>query len=205
MPVNDVAQLTVVIQNAVTSDQFNNVLNFKFVDAAATLSGLASDFEANLLATWMGPSGNGFSCNLLRVRDVVPGTGAGVDHSVVPAIAGGAGTSEGLPFQNAAVITWRTALSGRAYRGRSFLCGMSEGHQTAGTLDSGEISLMQTIITNILARYGGSGASALYRFGVVSRTLNGVARPVPVWTQIEAGVARSLVKTQRRREIGVGS
>src|ERR1041385_1621876 len=38
----------------------------------------------------------------------------------------GTDSGEDLPYQNAAVITWRTALRGRSFRGRTYLGGFTE-------------------------------------------------------------------------------
>ena len=205
MNTGGIAQLTIVITNTATPDVFENVLHFQAQQDNVALSTLASAFNTARLTSWLSEMHTSARCALLRVRDILPGTEAGADFAVSPAKQG-TQTAEALPYQCAAVLTWRTALAGRAYRGRTYYPLLTEG-QTGGmgTLSSGTVTSMQAIADGVLTTFGAAGTDLNWRPGVVSRHLNGVERPNPVITLVTGAVARSILQTQRRRVQGRGA
>lgn len=100
----------------------------------------------------------------------------------------GAGTGEMLAPQLAAVITWRTGLTGRSYRGRTFLAGFNE-------IDAAGQSLSATLIT-ALNNYATALRTGLNTAGyplVVGSRLLEISTPVTSHT------VRPYWRTQRRR------
>ena len=187
----------------VNSQNVINSFGFVDLDGAHTFTQLAADLwsAANGLPVVMTTMRNSVVTQDLTVQDVVPGTAASVVYSAASpptgtATSGGAG--ELLPPQSAVVVTWRTALGGRSYRGRTYLSGYGTLQQAGGTLNAGNL-------TSFFARYNvATGVYAHWGLVVISRILNGVARPTPIGTPITAKQLRATIYTHRRREVGVG-
>lgn len=202
MATNDLATLNVVYR--LGSVLLENVLAFKFKTSSSSLAGLAADFDSELLSTFLSGKHTSVSCDTLLARDVVPGTAAPVEYTVSPAKTGNNSSGDPLPPQCALVTTWRTALAGRSYRGRSYSAGLCENHQNAGTFDSSETTNAINIAQAILDRYGPSGDSADYQLVVLSRYHAGVKRVTPIGTVVTSFSVHAIVYNQRRRTIGRG-
>jgi len=183
----------------------NHVFGFQALTAGATRAGLATDFNTNLLTTFLVGKSNQLAFSGIQVDDIVPGTGARVEFAVTPAKVGNDSTSDPMPPKDALVITWNTLTKGRSYRGRTFETGRVEAGQSNGVWLASTVTLANAFATAMLARYGPSGASADWRFGIISRFNNGLERAVPVLTGVVGFAVRTTVYSQRRRTIGVGS
>lgn len=143
------------------------------------------------------------SIGSLTFNDVKPGTRAPYIYSFTP-VAGDAGAVDDLPPQDAMVVTFRTLLKGRAYRGRMYLPGWSEGAQSNGTWGAAYTGYANDFATELRRLYDGDTVNPNYRLGVISRFLNGVERVTPVITPVVSHTVRSTVYTQRRRTVGHG-
>ena len=183
----------------------NHVFGFSFLTGTATRAGLAADFNTNLLTTFLVGKSSQLSFTGIQVDDVVPGNGARVDFSVSPPKVGNDATSDPMPPKDALVITWNSLTKGRSYRGRTFETGRVEAGQSNGTWLSSTTTLAAAFAAAMLARYGPAGASADYRFGIISRFNAGSERATPVFTGVVGYAVRPVVYSQRRRTIGVGS
>lgn len=205
MDTGGIAQLNVVITNTSTTDVFENVFHFQAQIDGVSLDDLATDFEAVALTPWISGMGFAARCALLQARDVVPGTEAGADHAVSPAVQGGNG-SQLLPLQDAGIITWRTALAGRSHRGRSYFPLMVEDQTDgAGILNALGLSSLDDAASAVFDAFGDGGTNTSWRLGVVSRQLNGAPVVPPTIEIITAYLVRPVMGTQRRRRTGVGS
>lgn len=202
----DIVQVEVYYTQA--SQRLMNAFGFRAKTGSGTFSQLAADFKTNVVKAtsgglFYGQSGQ-LSSTALTVRDVKPGTGIQYDLTY-SAVTGSDGTSEALPPQCAAVISWRTSLAGRSYRGRTYLAGNVEAAQNNGVWGATQQTNMTNLAVNILAIWGPTGTDANWEFAVISRTQNGAPLVSPVATPIQTYLIRSTVYTQRRRTIGVGS
>lgn len=117
--------------------------------------------------------------------------------------------SEGLPPQNAMVVSLRTGIAGRSYRGRLYLGGFGEASQSNGAFAAGYVSAIQTYLDDLVAALGSGGSNTDYEWGIWSRK-NGGEDPGPYnlaagWTPITEAIVRGSVFTQRRRTLGVGA
>lgn len=177
------------------------VLGFEARNVAATFDGLAASFEANDLPGLIAQMANVYSCNLLVVEDVKPGTAASTLHGVSPAVAG-TNTAQSLPPQDALVISWRTALKGRSFRGRTYVPGLTEVNQDAGIWGSATTAAYDTWADAFLARYSASDPASHWRFGVVSEVTGGLKRVTPIITPVSNFGVDAEVFTQRRRGRG---
>lgn len=124
----------------------------------------------------------------VSVAAAVPGTGAG----------------NPLPNHVAAVVTLRTALAGRSFRGRIYFGGFIVGENTAaGAIVAGLNTAMVAFVTGIQTDLAASSIT----LGVVSRPFAGRTSPPPVLparagvvTPVTAIIARDTKwDTQRRR------
>lgn len=108
---------------------------------------------------------------------------------------GGHTLSEGLPPQVAAVISWKTAKVGRAYRGRTYIGGLAEDSNNAGLLAGAVGAQLVTLADDIMTDWPGGfgGTFVIYHRG--SSTFDAVT----------SFTVRNTLYTQRRRAVGVGS
>lgn len=201
MAIGDLARVSLVYRNVVRGDQAVNTFGFKAISAGATLTNLSTAFKTALVKNTSGgilyPLSSNAETTSLFVRDVQPGTAAEVENdypAVLGAIAG-----DPLPPQVAAVITWRTGLAGRSFRGRTYLPFIDESTSSDGTVSAPQITRMETVITQMLTVFGPSGSDANWQFVIISEEAAGAPRVPKVGSAVTAGLARPILYTQRRR------
>lgn len=134
---------------------------------------------------------------LLDTIQVVDERTQGAPIAVKVATEGqGVDTAQAInPGQNV-VVTARTALRGRAYRGRWYIGGISEDHINFNTWSEDALTTAATIVETVHETMITLG----WVPGVRSGQLNGVLREEAVVTPITDIVVRNaLVGTQRRR------
>ena len=119
----------------------------------------------------------------------------------VAAAVPGTGSGDPLPNQLAAVVTLRTALAGKSYRGRAYFSGAIEAENDGtGKIAAGLNTALVTFMTNVQTDLASSGIT----LAVISRPR--AAPPFPVaWpgavTPVTAIVTRDTEwDTQRRRK-----
>lgn len=120
----------------------------------------------------------------------------GVDYSPDP-IATGLLTGDAMSPNNPAIITWRTFLFGRSYRGRTYMWPGDEVGVEAGQVNttySDLLDIFATAAQNITESVTG----AVYQLQVWSPTLNS-AEPVQSWQ------VQPFLGVQRRRRSGTGA
>jgi len=133
----------------------------------------------------------------VEVRDprTPPGWASGdAPQSQFGVLAGGS-----LPPTVAQVITRRSAQAGRRYRGRVFLPGVPTGAHDDGELTGAHLLLLQAFADDMVTTIP------------LTATAPGlILRPV-IWSKVNqssvemtSAVARLILRSQRRREIGVG-
>jgi len=134
------------------------------------------------------------------VLDTIQATDVSVENGSQETVsninrAGGA-SEDGIPINVAGVISWRTAKTGRSYRGRTYIGGLRTD-QVSGQRE------MSTITATNLATAGGYLISGLHNAGydlaVGSRWHNGVPRTTGVATPVIEAVVNTGLDTQRRR------
>lgn len=91
--------------------------------------------------------------------------------------------------------TLLTALRGRAFRGRSFLLGVSEAEANANEYFLAGATALTASYVQLITDLSAGG----YQFAVGSRQLNGVPRVVGVATPITGAITEVFLDSQRRR------
>lgn len=112
---------------------------------------------------------------------------------VVPPVDGSQ-TGEALPGQNAIVVTFRTAKTGRSYRGRNYICGITEGQSSGNSMTSGAFADLQAA----WAAYEAAVESAGYVQVVASRQHNGIVTGTAE-TKTSSVFRENKYRTQRGR------
>lgn len=185
-----------------------NTFGFKCKAAdSGGIANLASVFETAMIKNTSGglvyTMPNSYSTNHLLVEDVKPGTVATVTASYTN-VAGTSGV-DSLPPQCAVLFSLYTGTKGRSYRGRFYRPGIAEDLQASGIINSTLVTACETIGTQLDAVFGPSGSDPHWQLCVISRYLNGIKRATPVGTEVTAIIVDTVVRTQRRRVLGVGA
>lgn len=189
-----------------TNQEYVNVWHIKFKSGAATVAGAVSYINTNFYDLVKANQTPAFLLSSVHGRQLaVP---APVDDVAI-SVQGTDSGPEGLPPQSAMVISLRTGIAGRSYRGRLYLGGFGEDKQANGGWIAGLLSGMQTYVDDLVAALGSGGSNSDYEWGVWSRVLGG-DDPGPYnlsagWHAITSGIVRPTVYTQRRRTLGVGA
>ena len=173
-------------------------LNIWHANVESTNAAAAADLVADLdtfytaLGGYFGTSTVttiGVSCTTVEdpplIVPVTPQTAAG---TVV--------TTTATPAQLAQVISWRTALAGRSYRGRTYIGPVVLGALSGSTFSTTVVTAAQAAADALVAN---SNGSTDYQLVVLSRFSGGVERPNPIGTPITSALVGNRVETQRRR------
>jgi hypothetical protein len=120
-------------------------------------------------------------------------------------------TGDCLPGQNAAVVSLRTGQKGRRRRGRFYVFGISETAHSNGVISGPQLTAIQALGDGIVDRYNGGALEPNYRLVIYSPpTPPFVAKPPPpahtdtLISPVLTYQVDPIVRTQRRRMIGVG-
>lgn len=180
-------------------DTFANILHYR--QTLTQLPGLTSAeslieaFVADAMPAYQAIMYEGFAFKACRVAQVTGG--AEVAEEALTLFGTGAASGEFLPYQSAAIISWRTGQAGRSKRGRSYLFTPLEGDQVGGNLSAGYISLMDDIVA---AWQSITHPTNLAEFELVVWSATLLSAQV-----VTAGISRGLIGTQRSRRSGSGS
>ena len=114
----------------------------------------------------------------------------------------GTSASAQLPNNCAMVVTKRTALRGRSYRGRSYVPGLTELHVTGNSILSG---FTTPVINFFIGAQSYTVLGNVYNMVVLSRFTEGAPRIVGEATPVSNFTFDTTVDSQRRRLPGRGS
>lgn len=163
-----------------------------FVDPGAAL---VQSFEDNTEAFFVGPLSTQCSVVAYSVRGITVPT-YGYDKILETPVPGGSSGQTVAPM-NSVVISWRTGLIGRSYRGRSYLWPITESQTDAGVVSSAILTDVGVLVDKLM---------------FLPATLFGPAFNLVLWSPtrsdfnlITSGIVRPDLCTQRRRKSGVGA
>jgi|ERR1051326_1155131 hypothetical protein len=196
-PIDSTWQMRVVGHSAF-GGAIENVFGFLLADDTTLTQAITDAFSAALATAYLhlvGAMHNGSGYDRVVITDLRT-EGAPEFTSV----AGGFpihGTDSGgpLPWQTAAVVTWRTALRGKSFRGRTYLGGFTESFSDGRDVSSTLISAIEDWRDDMLSGIDGSIGS----LAVTSRQHNKEPRLIGISTAITSGEVNPFWGTQRRR------
>lgn len=161
---NAVYELTVY--QMLAGIQVVNTLKLRDVDGFGHAPELAQDFATNIIPTWKNILSNHISFQSVVARSLMPNTGEMATVSLTGTGAAGVGC---YPVVCAGVITWRSALAGRRYRGRMYLAGLVYTDGADAIFSAGNQNNMATLANAIKTRYVTNAAANKWQLGVWSR------------------------------------
>jgi hypothetical protein len=186
-------------------------VHLRYVTIGANAEDLAASWVATIMPLVIAASSNATNWDEIVVSDTNPTGAESVTLALTQPNPGGI-SGEPLPPQDAAVIGFRTGLKGGRRRGRMYLPGLTEGVNTNGRLQGAQLTAIQGLAQGLTNTYGPSGVEADYRLVVYSPEKLTFAppkvpkpRPGSITTNVTSTVIDSVIRTQRRRGIGVGA
>lgn len=192
MAIGDIYRVSIV--GTVGNVQIVNTFHIRQVSGLiGTIEGdVKSVWETSVETSYLQLKPTTYNINRLAVLKVSPGTPEGGEETLS---GSGGKTGDILPFQDACVLSIRTGIPGRRYRGRMYIGPIVEGDQASGILTAGFLTSAAAFVT---AMQGAFGSTDQFQWMVWSDT-GGFANPV---TNV---LIRDLLGTQRRRRPGVGA
>jgi hypothetical protein len=174
---------------------------------------IASSWVATIVPLALAAMSTEVNLDDVVVSDVKTVAQGGVESFVLGITQPSPGTITGdaLPGQNAAVISLRTGIKGGRRRGRFYVPGLSEANVAGGLISGGQLTAIQALAAGIINAYGPGGTNANYRLNVWSPEVltfkpprTPKPRPGVQLTPVTSFVVDNRVRTQRRRQLGVG-
>lgn len=200
----DIYELVIYVQETANSHFSLNVFHFKAITTGCTATSLIADFRTNLEASYKalicsaGIIVRYVAFNLIPFNTDWAEQRVSVTCTASPTMA---------PPLVAAIITWRTSLPGRRYRGRTYFGPLTTSDIQNGKILGGvTVGKWNTFGTNMLNRYGATGTSTDTRFGVWSRVLGNQTPPhSPLgFTQVTQFQTQTNLGSMGTRRVGRG-
>lgn len=195
---------SIVVNGHVGSIPFVNVFHasYETVLSEAVADAMFDDIEDLWNNHLTGALNSGYSVESVVITDLEDVTGNQYTYDAGAEFNGNE-DSQALPFQCAALVSWKTGIRGASYRGRTYFGPFCENGSSGRDLHADNVTLLEGFVTALLA--------ADTEFGIVSR-FSGVDEetglPIPreegIFTPINAGVVHPQWRTQRRRALFAG-
>lgn len=171
---------------------------------------LAAHWAANVTPLITAATSLEVNWDELVVSDVSP-TGKRSVHVSLTQPAPGLIVGDCLPGQNSVVVQLNTNNKGRAGHGRFFLPGISETFHVNGQVVSTQLTAITALANGLENFYGPGGIFAGFRLAIYSpeeleppRVKPFKARPGTIVQLVEDTRVDPIIRTTRRRAIGVG-
>lgn len=208
MAFNDIYRLR--IYQRLHGAQVVNVLHF-VEDANLTGTGaqaLADDFRTNMSTALRGRCSTQMLFETIEVQSIVPFSGSAA-VSNFPANTLGTVSGNVTSATLAEVVTIYTSRAGRRGRGRIYLAGAmtaATGESSSGVWNSTQTTRTTTLATALATRYMQVPYLTSWALGVWSKVIAGPDPPWPTSAFVRATglTVRTIMRTQRRRQVGVG-
>lgn len=178
-------------QQFVVSHHYRQTLDFPgSTGAEQVIEAWQSDCQSAFLATV--PIGAGI------LKFVARGILGNLEQFEKPvSLIQGTKSGDPLPPNAPPIISWRTGLFGRRFRGRTFMPSGTETDQSGGEINSTFVNLL-TSYGNSTLSITASVAGDTFEHVIFSKTGN-------VVTPVTSFVVRTTLATQRRRRLGTGA
>jgi hypothetical protein len=180
------------------------------VTAVGGAQDLAGVWANNVVPTLVAATSADVNYNECIVSDTDPNGEESV-HFAFGQPLPGALAGESLPNQNAVVIQLSTGQKGPRRHGRLYFPGITETASSNGFVTGAQLTAIQAVGTTLISLFGPAGSNANYRL-VVYSPVDLTPPPPRKWkakeeeliTPVTATRVDSIIRTQRRRAIGVG-
>jgi len=186
--------LLVTLKGRLFGQRTNNTFAYYVsIAVAQTMTDFFSQFEVDFETLWSNAVSEDWTGDTVTIRRVGLNATRGIDFSIDWT---GQVASPSLPPSTAAVISRYNYGAGPKHRGRLFVAGVATSHHLSGELTNPGLALF-----------------ALLAAQVDDAVIDGIAlhaepglfnRATSTFEAIEVATARSILRQQRRREIGVG-
>lgn len=192
----------VILKGACAGQAIYNVLHFQdngdlgIEDLAAELVTADPNFIGSLMPILC----LDYTVGSILARSISPGpAGPQLEVPFPDGLHTGTYNSTAGALPSSAVAKWVTAEGGRSKRGRNYFGPLGSASNDDGLLGSTAWTAFQLFVSNVISTYtaGGGTYNGNWELVVWSRVLESFA-------EVVGGVARREMKTQRRRQLGVG-
>lgn len=197
MPIGDIFRLSVICGNAADGSEYINVHHYQQQTAdigSEPGSDLADAWEATIPALYTPLMSNITALTRLEVRQV--GVPTYVYERTLSGYVGG-NADNLLPPTTAPLISWRTGLAGRSYRGRTYMFPTTEVHNDRGLVLT-TYSTSWEDWADAMISIGDGVTTPQYFLGIYSPTLT-------VFNRVITYLLRPVFARQKNRQIGEGS
>jgi hypothetical protein len=209
MPVGDVAKL--IIRLTAQGSIYTPSLHFRQAVSQPGLSSLIGSWRGDVetaMRTCMSPQ---LSVIGYSAEDLVPGTAA-TEHEVLTPPLPGTAVGTGLPGQDAVLFSLKTGLKTARARGRVYWPGATEEQHDAGHLSTAGVAPWETFRGYILANYLGETPASGWTLVTYSPEQLDPPKPPPTFkprpgrivTTVNDVLVDTVIRSQRRRQVGVG-
>lgn len=187
--------IEVVVKGTHVGNEFNSVFHYYTPGSisVAQAQTIAIGFRDNVLTSYRNCLNVSYNATVVHVKDLSVANGAVYDLLLVGPYPGGR-TGNDLPGNVAIVASWHTSLSGRSFRGRTYLGPLAESDVSGDTIAAGLSSAIAAFIAAII----GYRPLGTLLFSIASRHLLGI-------NQVFSGTLDAIIDSQRRRLTGRGT
>lgn len=205
MALNDIFRLR--LHCRIHGGEVLNIMHF-VDDLGVAIDGaqeLANDFRTNMEATLRARASNDTAFEYVEAVKIVP-YGEGPRTSIWPSATMGGVVGGTVSATLCEVVTIHSNQIGRRRRGRMYLAGLNSASISAGQAVGAQTTRTQNFATALASRYMAVGTGSQFKLGIWSKTIAGPDPPWPTSAFIRASAltVRTIVRTQRRRQVGVG-
>jgi hypothetical protein len=185
---------------------YNNVFHFKAKTNAATSLLAATELHAlfdNVQRNKLSRDLSLIKCIATNITNPV----ADIGEKLFSVGRIGNVLADSAPSWVAVVISFRTALVGKRFRGRLFVGAVSVTHILGNNLSGTGGVNFGSYATELMNKYGPAGTSANFQLGVFSRKIGGQTVPAnPAgFTPYTQAIVRQALGSEQKRKPGVGN
>jgi hypothetical protein len=185
-------------------------VNLEHVGPGGTIADMANTWVTSMMPLVLNATSAEVNWSEIMISDRLA-TGDETVHFPLTQPNPGLVVGDCLPGQNAMVVSLTTGQKGRRMHGRLYLPGVSETTSANGQVTGAQLTAIQALGAGLVEHYGPGGTYPTYRLVIYSPpTPPFKPKPAPpvhtdtLITPVTAYKADHIIRTQRRRAIGVG-
>ena len=185
-------------------------MHFTRPPGGTSVNSLIDGWEGLIMPSVVAATSASVNWDDVLVSDVAP-TGAEQVLQALTQPMPGTQAGDCLPGQNAVLVAFKTGTKGRRNRGRFYLPGIAEASTTNAHLSGAQLTAVQALAASLISHYGPGGSEPQWRLCIYSPIDTTPPPPKPfkpktdeLVTPITTSQVDTVIRTQRRRTIGVG-